>query len=215
MSFILLNMNLWCFQEASCPSQSQGLNKNQRKKLRTELLQKTEDEKRSEGLSSAISSSNIGFRMLQQMGYNPGKALGKHEQGTLEPLNLDVKRSRSGLGRDEIEKAKAIGKAKAREIADEAKKGISKQKRDELESGFRERRKSNWQGYKLFRDYRKAQTALQHLEGSPRQHKVPQEDDLENLEGKYLQDGGGKDAGDGPEENESDEEIELQVCFLP
>ena len=105
-------MNLWCFQEASYPSQSQGLSKNQRKKLRTELIQKTEDEKRSEGLSSAISSSNIGFKMLQQMGYNPGKALGKHEQGTLEPLNVDVKRSRSGLGRDEIEKAKAIAKAK-------------------------------------------------------------------------------------------------------
>ena len=36
-----------------------------------------EQEKRSEGLSTAISSDNKGFSLLQKMGYKPGMVLGK------------------------------------------------------------------------------------------------------------------------------------------
>lgn len=38
--------------------------------------------------------------MLQKMGYNPGKGLGKSEEGRVEPVAVELKSDRSGLGRD-------------------------------------------------------------------------------------------------------------------
>lgn len=82
-----------------------------------------EAEKREEGLSTAISSQNkgtqhneyqvlekllstnyqfciAGFAMLQKMGYNPGKGLGKTEEGRIEPVTVEIKATRAGLGRE-------------------------------------------------------------------------------------------------------------------
>ena len=78
-----------------------------------------EAEKRDEGLSTAITSQNKGiinnskfpcifhqliafkgFAMLQKMGYNPGKGLGKKEEGRVEPVAVELKADRAGLGRD-------------------------------------------------------------------------------------------------------------------
>ncbi|KAK4030015.1 G patch domain-containing protein 11 [Daphnia magna] len=59
-----------------------------------------EAEKREEGLSTAISSQNKGFAMLQKMGYNPGKGLGKTEEGRVEPVAVEIKTTRAGLGRE-------------------------------------------------------------------------------------------------------------------
>lgn len=42
----------------------------------------------------------IGFAMLQKMGYNPGKGLGKTEEGRVEPVAVEVKVDRAGLGRE-------------------------------------------------------------------------------------------------------------------
>ena len=38
--------------------------------------------------------------MLQKMGYNPGKGLGKTEEGRVEPVAVEVKVDRAGLGRE-------------------------------------------------------------------------------------------------------------------
>lgn len=65
-----------------------------------------EEEKREEGLSSAISSDNKGFEMLMKMGYNPGKGLGKTETGISEPIGVDVKNNRHGLGKAKLMKIK-------------------------------------------------------------------------------------------------------------
>ncbi|XP_012270973.1 G patch domain-containing protein 11 [Orussus abietinus] len=58
-----------------------------------------EEEKREEGLSSAISSDNKGFAMLMKMGYKPGQGIGKTESGISEPIPVDVKANRLGLGK--------------------------------------------------------------------------------------------------------------------
>ncbi|XP_078052647.1 G patch domain-containing protein 11 [Augochlora pura] len=58
-----------------------------------------EQEKREEGLSSAITSSNKGFELLMKMGYKPGQGIGKTESGITEPIGLDVKLNRHGLGK--------------------------------------------------------------------------------------------------------------------
>ncbi|XP_054159820.1 angiogenic factor with G patch and FHA domains 1-like [Oppia nitens] len=39
-------------------------------------------------LDTALSKSNKGFQMLQKMGWKRGKALGKHENGIIEPVNV-------------------------------------------------------------------------------------------------------------------------------
>lgn len=61
-------------------------------------LKVTEEEKREEGLSVAISNDNKGFEMLMKMGYKPGQGLGKMGSGISEPIAVNVKANRSGLG---------------------------------------------------------------------------------------------------------------------
>jgi hypothetical protein len=41
-----------------------------------------------------------GFAMLQKMGYNPGKGLGKTGEGRVEPVAVEIKVDRAGLGRE-------------------------------------------------------------------------------------------------------------------
>lgn len=59
-----------------------------------------EQERREEGLSIAISSQNKGFTMLAKMGYKAGQGIGKSSVGIVEPIGIDIKRDRGGLGRD-------------------------------------------------------------------------------------------------------------------
>ncbi|XP_076647056.1 G patch domain-containing protein 11 [Halictus rubicundus] len=58
-----------------------------------------EQEKREAGLSSAIASSNKGFELLMKMGYKPGQGIGKTESGMTEPIGVEVKLDRHGLGK--------------------------------------------------------------------------------------------------------------------
>ncbi|XP_012173875.2 G patch domain-containing protein 11 [Bombus terrestris] len=57
-----------------------------------------EEEKREAGLSSAITSSNKGYEMIMKMGYKPGQGIGKTGSGRIEPISLEVKLDRQGLG---------------------------------------------------------------------------------------------------------------------
>uniref|UniRef100_A0A336KQQ0 G patch domain-containing protein 11 n=1 Tax=Culicoides sonorensis TaxID=179676 RepID=A0A336KQQ0_CULSO len=63
-------------------------------------LQPSASTRLQEGLSTSISSSNKGFAMLQKMGYKEGQALGKTESGIVEPIGIQVKNDRGGLGRE-------------------------------------------------------------------------------------------------------------------
>lgn len=187
-----------------------GLSKQQRRKLKLDRQLKTEDQHRTEGLGLAISSSNKGFKMLQQMGYKPGLALGKHGQGSLEPINVDVKRSRSGLGRDHVEKAQEQFKARAAELQRDA----DKKKQAELKMGFQERRKSSWQGRKLISDYRKAQTAFQHLEESQTCTKDGGHDEESVLDISKSKNSLDNNKEDNTENSEDDSEEEIELKDL-
>jgi len=68
--------------------------KEQNKSIRV-----VEAEKREEGLSSAITSANKGFEMLMKMGYKPGQGIGKTQSGMTEPIPVEVKSDRQGLGK--------------------------------------------------------------------------------------------------------------------
>lgn len=75
------------------------------KKSYVKPLKKLEEERRLEGLNSALTSSNKGFALLQKMGYKPGMVIGKegrNASGTQlqEPIKVNIKSDRGGLGRE-------------------------------------------------------------------------------------------------------------------
>lgn len=72
-----------------------------------------ETERRDAGLREAISTSNKGFAMLQKMGYQPGKAIGKSGKGLVEPVSIELKSGRGGLGREAALKELAESKSNA------------------------------------------------------------------------------------------------------
>ncbi|KAL7082227.1 hypothetical protein ACP275_14G086300 [Erythranthe tilingii] len=51
-------------------------------------------------LDTRITSSNVGYRLLQKMGWR-GKGLGKNEQGIVEPIKSGIRDARLGLGKQE------------------------------------------------------------------------------------------------------------------
>lgn len=51
-------------------------------------------------LDTHIASSNIGFRLLQKMGWK-GKGLGKDEQGITEPIKSGIRDPKLGVGKQE------------------------------------------------------------------------------------------------------------------
>jgi len=73
---------------------------------RQKPLKVREAEKREEKLNVSLDESNKGFAMLSKMGFKKGMGLGKEGQGRLEPIPLDLKVGKKGLGREEAEKSK-------------------------------------------------------------------------------------------------------------
>jgi len=67
---------------------------------------KLESMNREKGLQTSLTSNNKGFAMLQKMGYKPGMGIGKQEKGRVEPISIEVKAGRSGLGVDSENKRK-------------------------------------------------------------------------------------------------------------
>lgn len=63
-------------------------------------LKHLEAERRDEGLNVAIAADNKGFAMLAKMGYKQGDAIGRTAQGIVEPIGIQIKNDRGGLGRE-------------------------------------------------------------------------------------------------------------------
>ncbi|GIL47887.1 hypothetical protein Vafri_4521 [Volvox africanus] len=61
-----------------------------------------DDAEPNDGGSAPIATSNIGFKLLQKMGWKEGKGLGKQEDGIVEPVKAGVDAGvRLGLGKQE------------------------------------------------------------------------------------------------------------------
>jgi hypothetical protein len=52
----------------------------------------------------------MGMALLQKMGWKPGEGLGKNKEGTLEPLQLEVKLDKKGLISDQDIGPSRLGK---------------------------------------------------------------------------------------------------------
>jgi hypothetical protein len=59
--------------------------------------------------SAAPVAGGVGMKLLQKMGWQPGEGLGRHGEGTLEPLSLDIKMDKKGL----LSKEEMMGPARA------------------------------------------------------------------------------------------------------
>lgn len=99
-------------------------------------LRAEEVAKREEALATHLDESNKGFRMMQKLGFKAGDALGKTEMGgRTEPIALDLKMGRGGVGAD-AEKKRKVREEVAQRERDE---GVKRQKVAETETEYRER----------------------------------------------------------------------------
>lgn len=73
-----------------------------------------ESQRREEGMSVALSSNNKGFAMLAKMGYKQGESIGRSSSGIVEPISIQLKSGRGGLGRETAIKQLEEYKAKLR-----------------------------------------------------------------------------------------------------
>jgi len=97
---------------------------DQEKKLKKQRLNINEYEAqvREEGLSKKLDNSNKGFAMLAKMGYKEGTSLGKGNQGRVDPVEVVLKKDKSGLGRESA--IKLIAEKKCRILAQKAKECV-------------------------------------------------------------------------------------------
>ncbi|RUS72553.1 hypothetical protein EGW08_019690 [Elysia chlorotica] len=82
------------------------LQKEADRKSRTVSRHKLEATQREAGLNASIAPSSKGFALLQKMGYKPGMGIGKEGTGRIEPVSIELKSGRSGLGRESEMKRK-------------------------------------------------------------------------------------------------------------
>ncbi|XAR70021.1 hypothetical protein NMG60_11001835 [Bertholletia excelsa] len=134
------------------------LNWQEQRKLKRERKQEEEDQQTLANLESAIPQSNIGFKLLKQMGYNPGSALGKEgsRSGRVEPVGLEIRRTRAGIGREDPRKEKRR--------KEEEREERKKRKEESLMADFGCRQKEQWRSRKIAGNYHKAKAVLEQLE---------------------------------------------------
>ncbi|KAM9316762.1 G patch domain-containing protein 11 [Gastrophryne carolinensis] len=129
-------------------------------KNRQRSLKEVEKERRETVLNEAISNENKGFALLQKMGYKMGQSLGKKGDGIVEPIPLNIKTGRSGIGHEEMKKRKA-----EEDLENYRRKiQMNKQALEQATDDFRSRLRSKKEEQKLEGDLRKSQRACLQLD---------------------------------------------------
>ncbi|XP_039126559.1 G patch domain-containing protein 11-like [Dioscorea cayenensis subsp. rotundata] len=144
------------------PKLPKSLPWQERRRLEKERRQRAEDEKTRAALEVAIPETNVGFKMLRRMGYRP-------EEGRAEPVGIEIRRAREGIGVGEEKKRKEREVVERKRIREE-----------EMESDFGCRRRLEWRSRRVAGDYRKAEAALAQLEN--REVEPVKEDEGEDQE---------------------------------
>ncbi|XP_065854910.1 uncharacterized protein [Euphorbia lathyris] len=140
----------------SSKKKSKSISWQEQRRLERERKQQEEDEQTLTNIEAPIPQSNIGFKLLKQMGYTPGAALGKEGSGRAEPVGIQIRRSRVGIGREDPHKEKR----KREELEAE----INRRNEAALMEDFGSRKKSQWRSKRVVVNFRKAKAALDQLE---------------------------------------------------
>ncbi|KAL6076963.1 G patch domain-containing protein 11, variant 2 [Balamuthia mandrillaris] len=165
-------------------------------------LKVREKEKLKEGLATAISSENVGFRLLQKMGYKEGKGLGKQEAGITEPVALEAdldRPARSGLGRgDSSRRATFFSYSKGEDEEQDNVNNDSEPKKKRvkttagsasivaLQDSFKERVKNRFEEKKIEGQWRKCLALCATLEQQKREEKNEGKDRDRDEASQYL-----------------------------
>ncbi|KAI9243667.1 G-patch domain-containing protein [Phascolomyces articulosus] len=67
-------------------------------------------------MESHIPESNMGYRLLQKMGWKAGQGLGSNGQGRIDPIRIDIKEDVLGVGKAEEEAAYHVSSTAKRKI---------------------------------------------------------------------------------------------------
>ncbi|KAJ3010603.1 hypothetical protein HKX48_007313 [Thoreauomyces humboldtii] len=97
------------------------LRKQQARQTNMKPLRVREQESRDLGLATELSEDNIGFRMLEKMGFKKGLALGTTStDGLQKPIEVVIRPGKHGLGHDE-DLASVAAKKRKRNVEEEEK----------------------------------------------------------------------------------------------
>ncbi|PUZ52171.1 hypothetical protein GQ55_6G248700 [Panicum hallii var. hallii] len=145
-----------------------GVPWQERWKQERERKQREEDARTMAGLAEAIPESNVGFRMLKLMGYDPGA------RGAAEPVGIEIRRSRAGLGAEP-----AVAPAPAPAPTEKTREAVEMERRrqEEMMGELRARKSTQWRGRRLVWDFRKAEAALAQLENREVEPPAPEGED--------------------------------------
>ncbi|XP_040849007.1 G patch domain-containing protein 11 [Ochotona curzoniae] len=139
-------------------------------KNRQKSVKQEEQERRDIGLKNALGCENKGFALLQKMGYKSGQALGKSGDGIVEPIPLNVKTGKGGLGHEALLKRKAEAKLESYR----RKVQVQNQAAERAAEQFRMRLKNKQEEMKQEGDLKRSQRACQQLD-SQKNIQVPRE----------------------------------------
>ncbi|XP_031157433.1 G patch domain-containing protein 11 isoform X1 [Sander lucioperca] len=165
-------------------------------KNRQKTFKEQEKESREAALQNSICNANKGFALLQKMGYKAGQGLGKAGAGRVDPIPLNIKTDRGGIGMEEVKKRKA------EEELEHYRQKVRARQQNETKSleDFRSRVRTEREERKIEGDLRRSQRACEQLD-SQKGIIVPRED-------WYWPKAETDDDEDGLKEEEEDEEDE-------
>ena len=121
-----------------------------------------EHEQREKGLATSISSDNLGFKLMQKMGYKNGEGLGKKGDGRFEPVPIVLKGNRFGFGKESRDKDRIEARKKLLKIVAEKTKKLEQIRRND----FRARMSQKYTMQQTERDFQKSQNACHQLDSS-------------------------------------------------
>lgn len=140
-------------------------------KNRQKSYKEQESESREVALQSSISNENKGFALLQKMGYKAGQGLGKQGAGRVDPIPLNIKTDRGGIGMEEMKKRKA------EEELEHYRQKVRAKQQNETKSleDFRSRVRTEREERKIEGDLKRSQRACEQLD-SQKGITAPRED---------------------------------------
>uniref|UniRef100_A0A3B3DWQ6 G patch domain-containing protein 11 n=1 Tax=Oryzias melastigma TaxID=30732 RepID=A0A3B3DWQ6_ORYME len=127
---------------------------------RQKSYKEQEKESREVALQNSLSNQNKGFALLQKMGYKAGQGLGKGGAGRVDPIPLNIKTDREGIGMEEVKKRKAD------EELEHYRRKIRAKQENESKSleDFRSRVRTEREEKKIEGDLRRSQRACEQLD---------------------------------------------------
>ena len=103
------------------------------------------------GLTTALPSDNVGFKLLSKMGFKPGSGVGKSASGRAEPIPLEFRQGRSGLGLEEVKKKIESEREAARQKLIDRYRGVEVD-REQIEKQFTEAQRQKKMEHQVRRD---------------------------------------------------------------